>query len=290
MEGGKSFRWCCSWRQAALLGFAPLVEKIRRVALTFLFLFFSCACADAIFWFRIFKRDGFESVQKKTDMQTISIRWQARTKIFCKDEEEEKMWETFFGYFFWRLVCRVLLFVVEYLYSLYSSSLLVWNRWEVNEFDCDGWMTIAGLFVLFLFSTIFRFASLNSPTMPFARVNRVERLYKFRCLCVFACVFGLGFSFGRSAWRKSPADGMNQQGTTLFYCIPAPAVNHIRLFSPSLFSFFEFSSGSKATTKTNFWESGVIHVNEWQSLEKCDRFSLSLSLCPWAYLSVKYSD
>jgi hypothetical protein len=43
-------------------------------------------------------------------------------------------------------------------------------------------------------------------------------------------------------------------------------------YSLHLFFFFEFSSESKVTTKTNFLESGVIHLNEWQSLEKCDRF------------------
>jgi hypothetical protein len=93
------------------------------------------------------------------------------------------------------------------------------GRWT-SLIAMDEWRLLVCLFFSF-FHTIFRFASLNSPTMSFARVNRLEGLYKCRCVMCLLRMFVLGFSFGRFAWRKSPADGMNQQGTTFFYCIPA---------------------------------------------------------------------
>lgn len=111
-------------------------------------------------------------------------------KYFAKMKKKKKMWETFFGFFMTSclsgsVVCcwvPVQFIFVEFACVKSLGGERVWLGWY-------EWRLLVCLFFSFFFPPIFRFASLNSPTMPFARVNRVERLYKFRCVCVSACVW-----------------------------------------------------------------------------------------------------
>lgn len=139
------------------------------------------------FDFVFLRETGLNQYKKKCKQ---NIRWQARTKIFCKDEEEEKNVRNIFLFFydvlFVGFCCLLLSTCTVYIRRVCLCEIA--GRWT-SLIGMDEWRLLVCLFFSFFFPPIFRFASLNSPTMPFARVNRVERLYKFRCVCVSACVW-----------------------------------------------------------------------------------------------------